>query len=358
MPRKINGHWWADRWVNVPGQGRQRIRRKSPIDTKKAAAEYEDKLVADALSISKPSSPNFEAFAKDFLRLYAANNNKFSELESKESVLRTHLIPAFGHLALDQIDALKIEAYKADKREQKKSAKTINNHLTVLRKMLDVAREWKLLEELPPIVWAKRSQPKFDFFSFEEARHLVDGADEGLWRTMILVGLRTGLRFGELRGLTWSDVLVPQKRLVVRGNVTRERLGTPKNGKTREIPLSPEALAALRAWHKSSPGPYVFSREPGKWLPKGECKWPLYRACKKAGLRRVGWHVLRHTFASHLVMRGTPLKAVQELLGHASIEMTMRYAHLSPNVGRDAVAALDADAQETPKALSGHRDFG
>jgi integrase len=67
----------------------------------------------------------------------------------------------------------------------------------------------------------------------------------------------------------------------------------------------------------------------------------LASACKAAGIRRVMFHVLRHTFASHLVMRGVPMKAVQELLGHSSIDMTMRYAHLSPNVRREAVAALD-----------------
>jgi site-specific recombinase XerD len=70
---------------------------------------------------------------------------------------------------------------------------------------------------------------------------------------------------------------------------------------------------------------------------------------RRAGLRKIGWHVLRHTFASHLVMKGVPLKTVQELLGHATVEMTMRYAHLSSTVKHDAVAVLDL-----PGAAQGH----
>ena len=79
-------------------------------------------------------------------------------------------------------------------------------------------------------------------------------------------------------------------------------------------------------------------------LTENECKHPLWRACKRAGLREIGWHALRHTFASQLVMRGAPLKVVQELLGHADIRMTMRYSHLSPNVRRDAVELLNSTA--------------
>ena len=85
----------------------------------------------------------------------------------------------------------------------------------------------------------------------------------------------------------------------------------------------------------------VFCTMGGKTLAKGETKHPLWRACKRAGLRLIGWHCLRHTFASHLVMRGAPIKAVQELMGHATMEMTMRYSHLSPDVRRDAVELLD-----------------
>ena len=80
----------------------------------------------------------------------------------------------------------------------------------------------------------------------------------------------------------------------------------------------------------------------GKRLADSESKNPLAHACKRAGLRPIGWHCRRHTFASHLAMRGATLKVIQDLLGHSTIVMTMRYAHLAPEVGRDAVRLLDA----------------
>jgi site-specific recombinase XerD len=67
-------------------------------------------------------------------------------------------------------------------------------------------------------------------------------------------------------------------------------------------------------------GCLVFCAEGGRAFKENECKWPMWRACKNAGLRRISWHVLRHTFPSHLVMKGVPLKAVQELMSHATIE--------------------------------------
>lgn len=82
----------------------------------------------------------------------------------------------------------------------------------------------------------------------------------------------------------------------------------------------------------------------------------LHRICRRAGLRKIGWHVLRHTFASHLAMRGVPMRGIQELLGHATIMMTTRYAHLSPDTRRDYVNLLDEKgnrrATEMPSSLN------
>jgi len=189
--------------------------------------------------------------------------------------------------------------------------------------MLEIARKRELIASVPDMEWLKSPKPEFDFLSFDEADRLVAGAKDE-WRTMI----------------RWEDVDLVAGRLMVRQNVVRGRVGPPKSGTPREVPLSPEALAALKA-HRHLRGPLVFCDMGGRVLTKGECKHPLWTACKRAGLRRIGWHVARHSFASHLAMRGAPIKAIQELLGHATIAMTMRYAHLSPEVARDAVALLD-----------------
>jgi integrase len=130
-------------------------------------------------------------------------------------------------------------------------------------------------------------------------------------------------------------------RIVVRRSVTRGVVGTPKSGKRREVPLCAEAIEALRG-HQHTRGPVVFSGPRGEMLDLNKVKWRLWSACTRAGLRRVGWHRLRHSFASHLVMRGAPIKAVLELLGHATIEMTRRYAHLAPDTRREVVGLLDA----------------
>lgn len=160
---------------------------------------------------------------------------------------------------------------------------------------------------------------------------------------MLLTALRTGRRRGELMALRWEHVDLVAGQIHVRTAVSRGVIGTPKSGKARTIPMSDELLAGLKAYRHLK-GPYVFCSPAGRLLKRDEIKHPLRRACKKAGLRQVWWHALRHTFASHLVMRGVPLKAVQERLGHATIEMTMRYAHLSPHVTRDAVRLLDEAA--------------
>jgi integrase len=105
------------------------------------------------------------------------------------------------------------------------------------------------------------------------------------------------------------------------------------------VPLSEPLLASLRAYRHLK-GDFVFSQPNGRPLTLWHLHGALIRAARKAGLRLVRWHDLRHSFASNLVAGGTPLRQVQEWMGHSTIMMTMRYAHLAPGGGREFLALL------------------
>ena len=363
------GTWFYRKWVRTSDGRKVRIFGTPKADglpeNRVGALEAERRAIARVLETGDPKPvvetkeevSTIEEFHKVFLAT-SAIINKPSSVASKEKLLRFHIVPRLGHLRLDQVTYAVIEDFKLalaqtpintgktyvglkldPKSKKTLSAKTINNVLTCLRRMLVVARKRGLIEFVPDIEWLKRDHVEFDFLTFDEAERLLAAA-HGEWRTMILTALRTGMRHGELIGLRWEDVDLVAGRIVVRQNVVNGRIGTPKSGKPREIPLGIEVRTALKD-HRHLRGPLVFCHMSGALLGTVDTRLPLWRACKKAGLRQIGYHVLRHSFASHLVMRGASLKAVQELLGHSSIQMTMRYAHLAPEVVNETVRLLD-----------------
>ena len=295
--------------------------------------------------MTEPPSPSppltFAQFAEQsFLAIYAAVHNKPSELAAKTTILRCHLIPAFGERPLSSIKAQDIERYKAKKLAEGCARKSINNHLAVLSRLLRLAEEWEVLPRAPRLKLIATVDPDFVFLDFHDSEALLAAA-EPQWRGLILFALRTGLRLGELRALRWQDLNLAGRKVLVRRAAWNSTIGSPKGGRPREVPLSEEVLAMLRALDQpASPSALVFGHPSGRMYHRNEMKWPLWRACKAASIRKIGWHVLRHSFASQLVMRGVPLKAVQELLGHRDIRTTMRYAHLSPQSRREAVERL------------------
>ena len=118
-----------------------------------------------------------------------------------------------------------------------------------------------------------------------------------------------------------------------------------KSGKPRKVPIS-NALAICLKGRKHLKGALVFCQPDGSPLTLWHLHGALDRACRKSGLRRLRWHDLRHSFASNLVIGGTPLPQVQEWMGHSTILMTMRYAHLAPGGGRKYLAALEPGAAQ------------
>lgn len=337
----------------------ERVRKVPPVQTRRGAEEYERQLRAQLLhpSPKKKEVPTLAEFAPRFIEGHAkANRHKASGVQTKESILRTHLLPLFGALPLDQITDERIARLKGRLRDR--SRKTTNNVLTVLNKLLKVAVKWKRLDAMPcAIELVKVSNASPEFYEFEDYARLVEGAAKIGTRELlvVLLGGDAGLRRGEMMALPWSDVDFRRRQLrIEQGAFRRSRraaleahepqwtVDTPKSGKGRIVPMTTALYDALQN-HRHLRGPNVLTLEDGSPAPGHALRDWLEAAQRRAGLRVMGsLHKLRHTFCSHLAMRGAPVKAIQELAGHESLTTTLRYMHLSPSARDQAIALLNA----------------
>jgi integrase len=383
---------WQVDFVFEHADGRkERIRKTSPVNTKRGAEKYERqrrRAMLDADGGGRPGAseaaavpvppppPTMREFAPRFIE-YSTNNNRPSTVATKEQYLEEHLLPAFGDRRLNEIRFADVEAFKAAMRSKlaqsrhRKEAptkwaikkrygplpntlrdKTINNILSCLRKLLNVAVEYEVLAGAPKVKLFKTIPPPFDFLDFEEAERLLKAADPE-WKPILQLALKSGLRQGEILGLEWNDVDLIRGRINVRRSIWKGLEGPPKGGRARAVEVPASVVKSLETMRRG--GPYVFCNEDGGRLSKGALKRPLVRALRGSGISRengkIGWHDLRHTYASHLAMRGVSLKIIQELLGHTTLELTLRYAHLSPDVKQQAVQILDEAPPKGPEVV-------
>jgi len=344
--RKIKNSWWVDFQFNF-----ERIRKRSPANYKAGAEAYESVLRqklarGELLELAKPDKnqqereQKFKEFAWKWFETYVKTNNKHSEISRKKYTLRTKLIPFFGETPIDKIDTLQVEQYKSKKTGEGLTNKTVNNHLTVLSSCLRTAQEWFELKKIPKMKNLKMPLLKIDFLSRDECELLLANT-KGVWREIIFTALKTGLRRGELKGLNWSDINWNNKTLTVRHSWCdyKKGLDTPKSNRERHIPLTDE-LYEMLVRRRQATG-FVFVDERNQRFAGKRLNQEISDACKIAGIREVTCHTLRHTFASHLTMAGASMKAIQELMGHAHIQTTMRYAHLGSSSLRETVNLLE-----------------
>jgi integrase len=339
-----NKHYLVDIFL----KGR-RFRKKSPDNTKAGAVAYEAVLrnkLARGESIeeigedSKPTL-TFRQFSKKWLDVHVVPNNKYSEQKQKRSILKCWLLPFFGKMPIDQITAHDVELFKARGLREGLAKKTINNHLAVLKKCVATAYEWEKILGVPPkINWFKCPPAQTKHLSPDECSLLLSHS-EGVLREMILVGLRTGMRQGELIALQWSSISWENQSITVRHNQCyyNKTLISPKNNRVRTIPMDVEVYEMLFKRKKDTG--YVFTDKNNEPIGGRGLLARLKKAAHEAGVGNVGWHALRHTFATQLVMRGAPMNAVQTLLGHSTILMTMRYSHVAPSSLASVIGLLN-----------------
>lgn len=339
---------------------------KYPALTLTAARTQALEMLSDAAengapeTVRKAKAQNLGDYIKKEYGPWAKANRK----DGAATVARLEsTFAAFLKMPLTDVTAWIVEKWRSKRLKDGIAPATVNRDMTALKACLSKAVEWSFIEVHP---LAKVKPCKID--TQGRVRYLLPAEEKRLrkallerdakmirerlngnrWRAarereplpiippdgfgdhltpMVLLAVNTGLRRGELTSLEWSDINLQGKVLTVRGS-------TAKSGRTRHIPLNVEALDVLQRYRRQ--------HTEGRLFELTRVNKSFAALLESANIAELRFHDLRHSFASHLVMAGADLYVVKELLGHASIAMTERYAHLAPEHKAAAVALLGA----------------
>jgi integrase len=351
--------WEVDIMFKWPDGELYRERVKAPVGSKSGAKAWGEQRQAELLARgrqvkkevkTKREVPTVEEFFPRFIEGYAkANRQKPSGVDSKESHFRNHLLPRFGKKRLDALTDEDVQKLKAAL--QDRSVKTVNNCLSTLSTMLKVAVRWKVIDRMPvEVEHLKGAEGTVDFYEVDDYERLVQAAEKlgPAQQLVVLLGGDAGLRMGEMIALEWSDVDLKRGLLKVQRSDWKGHVNLPKGGRPREVPLTRALASALvRARHLR--GERVLYRENGTPVSQQTVRSWMSAAQKRAGLKVTGaLHILRHTFCSHLAMRGVPPLSIKELAGHRSLRTTMRYMHLGKGEKHRAIQMLEEGRETSP----------
>ena len=348
------GGWHVDIRLVLPDGKRFRERKVFKTASKSAAQRWGQERERHLLRSGPPQHtkevPTLEVFAPTFLEGHArANRQKPSTIAAKEMILRVHLVPRLGSRRLDTITNEQVQQLK--RALSAKAAKTVNNVLTVLNVLLKTAVEWAILKQMPcTIRLLPVPKTSATFHDFDDYEQLVDTARRSDWQIylIVLLGGEAGLRCGEMLALEWADVDLTARQLCVRRSDWEGHVTVPKGGRQRYVPLTIRLAKALRA-HRHLSGPRVLYQQDGSPLTRKTVQNWMRRVTRHARITGNGVHMLRHTFCSHLAMRGAPARAIQELAGHQDLTTTQRYMHLSPAAIEGAIRLLNAPSTGTAR---------
>jgi integrase len=357
VERKRGPVWFAK---YRPPDGRQVQKKIGPAWTERGrppAGYFTKRLAEDALRETLHEArrgvlpgmvrtgATFADAAAEYLRYVEHDRGrKPSTVRGYRSAIQAHLLPAFGSMAVEDITAEAIEAWIAS---FDGSARSRNKLLIQLHGILERARKvYRLPGNAARDVEKFQLRPSGDIqvFSPEEVWALVRAAASEQDRAIYLAAAFTGLRMGELLALRWRDVDFSGQTIRVRASYYAGQLTTPKSGKVRAVPMAPDVATALAQLgsreHWVGDDDLVFAGEVGAHLDASALRRRYKLALVHAGLRSLRFHDLRHTFGTRMIAKAD-IRRVQEWMGHADIQTTMRYLHYAP---RDEDAEVVAEA--------------
>lgn len=321
-------------------------------------------LVTGEAEANKPEAPTLEKFFDRFIREHCeANHHKPSGIQTKRWVFGAHL-DKLQSKRLDEIDEAKVAKLRSELAEKGLKPKTVNNVLSLLASMFTAATEWGIVDHGPRIRLLKTAKKQMTFLSVEHYERLIAGAKKaGPHRlALILLAGDAGLRRGEILALEWGDIDLERGVLVVRRSEVLKRVGETKGLADRMVPLTELLAAALNAI-KANRGRVLAGRGKGGRIDHKTLRSWVEESERAAKLPVTGkLHILRHTYASHLVAAGQSLYQLQMAMGHKDGTTTQGYAHMDPealkalsraiNARRGSKGAGEIDAMKIPAKSS------
>jgi integrase len=252
-------------------------------------------------------------------------------------------------IKIEKIMKEDIEDYKVKRLSEGKSNATINRELSCLRRMYNLAIIWEDARKNPVagVDFLEEPPGRTRYLSLDEINRLLDKCSQYI-RSIVLFALNTGMRLEEILGLKWRQVYIDN---VINPYIEIE---VTKNNEKRFIPINDVMIAHFKEiWTKTSSSEYVFLSSLGDRYH--HIRHIFNNTLTRANIHNLRFHDLRHTFASHYVMNGGDLLSLKEILGHKSLTMVQRYAHLASfhkrnlinNLNYASISELESHSKES-----------
>lgn len=331
--------WWI-RYAGLDGKIRFETSQSTSFKNAQALLILRKKDVMegkDPISVKRIANHFFKELAENYL-VWAERQRAY---RAKKSVVNL-LLKEFGNIPIRRFTTRVVEEYQSRLLSNGKAPATCNRHLATIKHMFTKAVEWEMVQEevlkkVRRVKLLQENNRRLRYLSKEECKVLIDVCSAHL-KPIVLTALYAGMRKEEILSLEWEKHVDLKHGFIL--------LDVTKNGERREIPINQTLRGTLQGIVRRIDSPYVFIGKEGKRYV--DIKRSFKSALKKAGIKDFRFHDLRHCFASHLVMAGVDITTVKELLGHKTLSMTLRYAHLAPSHKVKAVEMLEDALTETP----------
>lgn len=354
LRQKVKGKgkpWWV--FINHNGK-----RKSIKVGSKVAAQELQEKIQAKLqlgdLSINE-ERPKFKDYIEPWIKALTLDDKKESTIKDYRDILRIHVLPAFGDLDLVDVTRKKIKNFLFQKLDEGKAKSTVKHFKAVISGILNEAVDDEVILANPAhrlkLGKSKSNGEDINPLTREEVKKLLDTVQEHFSKDypLFLLLARTGVRIGEAVGLRWRDIDFNGRFINIERTFSRGRITSPKNGKSRPVDMSWQLKDALFELKKkrvvvsiNEGSDWVFANDKGNPIDANNWRRRIFKpALKKAEIRDIRIHDIRHGYATLRLSKGDNIVDVANQLGD-NVEVVLKvYSHWMPGKKKDEVDALD-----------------